>query len=183
MVKRGLGHIIPFQHDDFELWTQSLHFGADGRFNTVHADTNLKVGGGLDDVWLNTKTNQLHIVDYKSTSTKSAGKSVNLEGPWKEAYKRQMDFYVWVMRQKGFGVSDIGYFLYCDGDRFTGEAFLNEADARMIFKMSLLEYQADTSWVEPALINIKELLGSNDCPAHADTCEHGAFLDQVAALS
>ena len=183
MVKRGLGHIIPFQHDDFELWTQSLHFGADGRFNTVHADTNLKVGGGLDDVWLNTKTNQLHIVDYKSTSTKSAGKSVNLEGPWKEAYKRQMDFYVWVMRQKGFGVSDIGYFLYCDGDRFTDEAFLNEADARMIFKMSLLEYKVDTSWVEPALISIKELLGSNDCPAHTDTCEHGAFLAQVEALS
>ena len=32
----GLGHLIPFQHENFELWTQSLHFGAEGRFNTVH---------------------------------------------------------------------------------------------------------------------------------------------------
>ena len=34
---------------------QSLHFGAkDNHFD--HLDTNLRIGGGLDDVWLNQKT-------------------------------------------------------------------------------------------------------------------------------
>ena len=88
---QGYGHLIPFEHEDFELWTQSLHFGAQGRFHTIHEETNLKIGGGLDDVWLNTKTGKLHIVDYKSTSLKTAGKSVTLEDPWKITYKRQMD--------------------------------------------------------------------------------------------
>ena len=39
------------------------------------------------------------------------------------AYKREMDSNVWVMRQKGFDVSDEGYFLYCDGDRFSDYDF------------------------------------------------------------
>ena len=50
LKRAGLGHLIPFKDDCFEHWTQTLHFGAEGRFNTVHKPTNLKVGGGLDDV-------------------------------------------------------------------------------------------------------------------------------------
>ena len=124
LTELGLEYLVPFKHKDFELWTQSLHFGAQDRMNTVHEPTHLKIGGGLDDVWLNTQTNKLHIVDYKSTSQKSDGKDITLEDPWKATYKRQMDLYVWVMRQKGFDVSDEGYFLYCDGDRFSDYDFL-----------------------------------------------------------
>ena len=67
----GYSHLVPLKHDSLELWTQSLHFGAEGRFNTIHEATNLKIGGGLDDVWLNTDSGEVHIVDYKSTSQKS----------------------------------------------------------------------------------------------------------------
>ena len=80
LIDRGLEHLVPFADDRFELWTQSLHFGAEGRFHSIHEETNLKVGGGLDDVWLNTKTGQVHLVDYKSTSQKSAGKEITLDG-------------------------------------------------------------------------------------------------------
>ena len=80
---QGYGHLIPFDHEDFDLWTQSLHFGAKGRFHTIHEETNLKIGGGIDDVWLNTNTGKLHIVDYKSTSLKTAGKKITLDEPWK----------------------------------------------------------------------------------------------------
>ena len=111
----GLEHLVPYQHEDFEKWTQSLHFGAEGRMNTVHEESNIKLGGGLDDVWFNTKQEELHIVDYKSTSQKIKGKKITLDDPWKASYKRQMDMYVWVMRRKGFNVSRTGYFLYCDG--------------------------------------------------------------------
>ena len=36
----GHSHLVPFQHENFELWTQSLHFGAEGRLHTVHSQTN-----------------------------------------------------------------------------------------------------------------------------------------------
>jgi len=176
LKQNGLEHFTPLADDRFELWTQSLHFGAEGRFNTVHEETNLKVGGGIDDVWLNTQTGQVHLVDYKSTSQKSANKEITLDDWWKASYKRQMDFYIWVMRQLGLDTSDIGYFLYCDGDRFTEAQFLHQNHATMQFKMTLLAYESDLSWIEPTLIKIKRLLDTEECPDHAEKCEYGAFL-------
>jgi len=173
---QGYGHLIPFDHEDFELWTQSLHFGAKGRFHTIHDETNLKVGGGLDDVWLNTKTNKLHIVDYKSTSQKSDNGPINLNDYWKGAYKRQMDLYIWVMRNKGFDVDDVGYFLYCDGDRFTDNAFLNETHALMEFKITLIPYKCDLNWIETTLKKIHENLRLEERPKHSDNCEYGKFI-------
>ena len=126
--------MVPFKHKDFELWTQSLHFGAQGRLNTVHEPSNLKIGGGLDDVWQNLKSNKLHVIDYTSTSLKSPDRELSIDEPWKIAYKRQMDLYVWVLRRMNFMVDDIGYFLYCNADRFSGGDFLQKEDAIMSFK-------------------------------------------------
>lgn len=179
LKEKGLSQLVPYQHESFELWTQSMHFGADGRMNTVHQPTNLKIGGGLDDVWLNTETNLLHIVDYKSTSQKTPGKEITLNDPWKAAYKRQMDLYVWVMRKKGFDVSSTGYFLYCDGDRFSEYDFLGKSDATMKFKMSLIPYEVSIDWVEPTLIEINKCLNSDICPDHNQECEVGTFIKSV----
>ena len=161
------------------MWTQSLHFGAEGRFNTIHKPTNLKIGGGIDDVWKNLETNQLHIVDYKSTSQKTEGKVINLDDKWKAAYKRQMDLYVWIMKEKGFDVSEVGYFLYCDGDRFTEYEFLNSSDAHMKFKITLIPYEVDINWIELTLLNIKECLDDENCPNHNDGCEYGEFIKNI----
>lgn len=175
----SMGHLVPFKHENFELWTKSLQLG----LRTYHEPTDLIIGGGLDDVWLNTKTNQIHIVDYKSTSIKTEGRGIDMNDRWKGAYKRQMDIYIWILKQEGFDVSDIGYFLYCDGDRFTDEPFLNEKDARMIFKMHLFPYESDQRWVESALKGIYSLLRQDDCPEHKEGCEHGDFLESVFELS
>ena len=182
LSRQGHGHLVPFQHDNFDLWTQSLHYGAEGRFHTIHEETNLKIGGGLDDVWLNTHTGQLHIVDYKSTSVKKEGKGVTLDDPWKVSYKRQMDLYVWVMRRLGFETSDTGYFLYCDGDRFTESPFLNSEIANMEFKVSLLPYEVQQDWIEPTLLSIKRTLEQEDIPDHNEYCEYGKFLYALAAI-
>ena len=86
----------------------------------------------------------------KALLKNQTAKILHLEDPWKAAYKRQMDLYVWVMRQKGFDVSDEGYFLYCDGDRFSDYDFLGtQNEFLMKFKMSLLPYTVDTTWIEP----------------------------------
>ena len=176
LKKIRMEHLVPFEHEDFEKWTQSMHYGAEGRMHTVHEESNIKLGGGLDDIWLNTKTDELHIVDYKSTSQKSPNKEITLDDYWKAGYKRQMDMYVWVMRRKGFSISSIGYFLYCDGDRFSEYDFLNSENASMQFKMSLIPYKVDTTWIERTLLKVKECLRTPVTPKHSDRCEYGAFL-------
>ncbi|OUW02797.1 MAG: hypothetical protein CBD16_03825 [Betaproteobacteria bacterium TMED156] len=180
LIKRGMSHVVPYQHDDFELWTQSLHFGSEGRMHTVHEPSNIKFGGGLDDIWRNTQTDELHIVDYKSTSQKTKGKQITLDDKWKAAYKRQMDMYVWIMRQKDFNVSSTGYFLYCDGDRFSDYEFLCSDEAVMKFKISLIPYTVNTDWIEPTLLKIRKCLLAKDAPAHYPDCEYGRFIDAVA---
>ena len=179
LVARGFEHMVPFSHPNFDLWTQALHYGAQGRFHTIHEETNLKIGGGVDDVWLNTETGLLHVVDYKSTSIKSQGKEITLDDPWKAAYKRQMDLYVWVLRRMGFDVSDEGIFLYCDGDRFSEKSFLGDDKALMEFKITLLIYQVNVSWIEPTLAEIKKCLDSTHPLSHSENCEFGAFLAAV----
>ncbi|MDG1004020.1 MAG: hypothetical protein P8N58_04005 [Emcibacteraceae bacterium] len=183
MVANGLGHLIPFEHEHLSLWETSLHFGlSPNHFNTVHESTNILFGGGLDDVWINPETSELHIVDYKSTANLSKEpKPVSLEGPWKEGYKRQMDMYQWIMRRKGFTVSDIGYFVYVDGQHVGYNRMIDDDTemATMKFKTSLLTYKGDDSWVEPALFKIKDLLVEKDCPKHAEKCENGIFLKEV----
>ena len=54
--------------------------------------TNLNICGIIDDVWENTKTKELHVVDYKSTSVNG---EVSLDGEYKEGYKRQIEVYQW----------------------------------------------------------------------------------------
>ena len=64
MERNGLGHLVPFKHEEFESWTKSLQLG----LRTYHEPSNLIIGGGLDDVWHNLETDEIHVVDYKSTA-------------------------------------------------------------------------------------------------------------------
>ena len=188
MIRNGLEHLVPFAHEDLERWINALHFGASlNHFNTIHEETNILFGGGIDDVWRNVETNELHIVDYKSTSQgvmspKKEPKEINLEGRWKQGYKRQIEMYQWILRRKGFQVNDIGYFVYVDGQHYGIDGMLDDTEnqANMSFKATLLTYRGDDSWVADALQNIHAVLNQTHCPNHAPDCEHARFFDGVS---
>ena len=191
----GLGHMIPFEHENLDKWANSLHYGTnDNYFNAVHAPSNIKLGGGLDDVFLNTLSQQIHIVDYKSTAQgtrsplKYERKPGSLDEPWKASYKRQMDMYVWVARQKGFDVSDIGYFVYVDAQHKDIDGMLideNPSKAWMEFSTTIIPYKANTSWVEPTLMEIRAFLeNQTTCPEHTPRdgysgCDVGRYAEQM----
>jgi len=189
MEKNGLGHLVPFAHEDFELWTKALQLG----FRFDHEELNLIIGGGLDDVWFNTETEELHIVDYKSTATglnkeRTALKEITLEGNYKEGYKRQMDMYTWIMRNKGFKVSNKAYFVYVNGDQHFQDGMLENGgdNAKMIFDVKVMSYFVNTSWIEGVVHDLKKCLDSKTCPEHANEgfgpkgdkpCEYSKLFD------
>ena len=111
-------------------------------------------------------------MDYKSTSQNPQVR-ITLDGKWKGS-TRPMIFTSGLCRL-GIETSDVGYFLYCDGDRFTEEVS-GEKLANMQFKMTLIEYESDLSWIEPTLQNIKKVLDSKDQPNHSEDCDYGAFI-------
>ena len=194
MERNGLGHLVPFQHEDFETWTKSLQLG----LKTYHEKSNLIIGGGLDDVWHDPKTNELFIVDYKSTAgkrteDKSKLEPIHLRGRYKEGYKRQMDMYQWILRAimkekaQDCKVSNTGYFVYVNGDQHFEDGMLRDEEnkADMSFDVQLLTYEGNDAWVEEKIMELKDCLNSPVCPEHTktgngpkgeDPCEFYTFL-------
>lgn len=192
MSANNLSHLRPFAHPDITFWERSMHFGMnDQHFNALHEPTNIRFGGGLDDVWENIETGVLYIVDYKSTANLSANpQPVSLEGPWKEPYKRQMDMYQWILRAKGYEVNNVGYFVYVDGQHKDINGMIDDDTnkATMLFNTSLLTYEGDDSWVEQALFDAKECLLKPECPPHSQTgygsegdkpCEYSVLFEGI----
>ena len=183
---KGLSNIVPLDHPELEDWTDSLQFGASPKkWNTVHEPTNILFGGGIDDMFVNTETGEYHCVDYKSTAVSSWGfrDEITLDGEYKQGYKRQMDMYVWIGKQRGLPMSNDTFFLYVDGQNSqpTGEKLEGmylDADgtSQLFFWTTLIPYKADDSWVEEALFGVKESLEKPKCPPHSDDCEHGKYL-------
>lgn len=156
---------VPFFHPHFHIWRDDhgKRLGA----AALHQKTNLNVCGIIDDIWENTKTGQLHIVDYKSTSTDYP---ISLEGKWKDGYKKQMEVYQWIFKQMGFAVSPTGYFLFANAVKnrpgFHG---------KLEFESSILPHDGDDSWVEPTVLAIKKCLDLAEAPESGPQCQHCAY--------
>ena len=124
-------------------------------------------------MWIDTDTNELVIVEYKSTSTQS---EINLNDgtPWKEQYKRQIDIYQWLFKMNGFPVADDSVFLYSNGIK-TSKKF-NDV---LKFKTYILEYKGSTEWVEPKILEIKKVLDQMSVPDLNDDCDTCSYVESV----
>jgi len=151
--------VIPFAHKKIEEWRDSKNKGI--RF--LHKETNLEIYGGVDDVWIN-KDGELHIVDYKATSKSG---EVGIDADWQISYKRQVEVYQWLFRKNGFKVSNIAYFVYCNGNT-DKEAF----DGKLEFDIKIIPYEGDDSWVESTLKDIKKVLESEEIPDPDPSCDY-----------
>lgn len=156
---------VPFWHPDLHIWRDDVNrkVGA----SVLHKKTNLNIHGMIDDVWQNTKTKELHIVDYKSTSTEYG---ISLDDKYKQGYKRQMEVYQWIFRQLGFKVSNTGYFLFANARK--NRAGFN---GRLEFEMSIIPYEGNDKWVEEAIIAVKQCLDAKTTPLSGSECQHCAY--------
>ena len=71
-----------------------------------------------------------------------------------------MDMYQWVaLEQKGYQVSDIGYFVYVDGQHNGESGMIDVNDptqAWMRFNVAVIPYEGNDGWVETVLVRVKE---------------------------
>lgn len=167
--------LVPFRHDKLEEWRDALRRGV----QHLHTPTNLLICGGIDDVWVDPKTDELVVVDYKATSKSS---EVSIDADWQIAYKRQIEVYQWLFRKNGFKVSNIAYFVYCNG-KTDSPSF----DAKLEFDIKLIPYEGDDSWVEPSVVKMKECL-EGDMPevgtaAMGGPCEHCTYAKNRTKLT
>lgn len=157
----GLKDVVPFQHEDLDLWRSNFK-----GIRYVHGSSNLLVTGAIDDIWVDS-TGEVMIVDYKSTSKEE---KVSLDKEWQIGYKRQMEVYQWLFRMNGFKVSPTGYFVYCNG-KTDREAF----DAKLEFDIDVIAYTGDDSWVEKTLPEIRKCLSLDSPPKPSKNCDYCSY--------
>ncbi|MDD5146458.1 MAG: PD-(D/E)XK nuclease family protein [Candidatus Pacebacteria bacterium] len=157
---------VPLLHEKMNQWRDALG----GGITFVHKETNFYLTGGVDDVWVNPQ-GEFIIVDYKATAKDG---EVNIDAEWQISYKRQMEFYQWLFRKNSYPVSEIGYFVYCNGhtDR---EAF----DAKLEFGIKLIPYKGDDSWVEPTIFDIHHCLNKPAIPLPGPDCDFCKYRQAV----
>ena len=160
---------VPFQHKDIDLWRENFK-----GIQVQHAPTGFTVSGAVDDVWVTPK-DELFVVDYKSTSKDERIEA--LDQDWHDGYKRQMEVYQWLLRQKGFTVSNTGYFVYANAGK-DKEMF----DNRLDFEVTLIPYTGDDSWIEKTLEQIKMCLDDPRVPKASADCDYCTYREAVGTV-
>lgn len=163
MKKYGID-AVPYDHEDIDAWRDSMHHG----IKFFHEPSGLIIRGGIDDVWV-TPEGVLHIADYKATSTSG---EPSLDDAWyRQGYKRQMEVYQWLFRKNGFKVSDIGYFVYTNGD--SGREAFNDA---LNFETIIIPYKGDDGWVERKVVEMAKCLRSDKIPDSDPLCHFCGYM-------
>ncbi len=169
MEKYGV-KAVPMAHDDLDKWRHNFT-----GVQFFHELTNFLVFGAIDDLWVNPK-GEFIVVDYKATSKEEAITELNKE--WQNGYKRQMEIYQWLLRQRGNKVSNTGYFVYCNG-RTDKKAF----DGKLEFDITLIAHKGDDSWVEGAIVDAHQCLNSPKIPAAGKDCDWCGYFEARERVS
>ena len=159
-------NLIPYSHEKLDEWRENFK-----GVQFHHEETNLILTGAVDDLWFDLDTNEVVVVDYKATSKNS---EVTIDADWQQGYRRQMDLYQWLLRKNGLEVSDVGYFVYCNGDKKR-----SEFDSKIHFKISVLEYKGNESWIEETIFQIKELLDQDNVPDYSEDCDYCTYVVDI----
>lgn len=150
---------VPFQHEKMNTWRENFE-----GIEYHHPATGMTVSGAVDDIW-KTPDGKLIIVDYKSTSKDGTITELS-NSPWDQQYKRQLGVYKWLLENNGFKVEDTGYLVYANASK-EEIGF----DNKLVFETTLVPVEAETDWIEPTLLQIKDCLEKDHLPAIGDNCE------------
>ena len=159
---------VPYNNEKINEWRDTRK-----GISYLCQPANLLFYGAVDDVWENS-SGEIHIVDYKATSKTS---EVTIDDDWQMGYKRQIEMYQWLFKKNNFNVSDIGYFVYCNGNA-DKEAF----DKKIEFDVKIIPYKGDSNWVEDALLRAHNCLISTEIPQMSEECDYCRYRREVAKI-
>lgn len=156
----------PVPHEDLDKWRHNFT-----GIQYLHKPTSLLITGAIDDLWQNSKGEYI-VVDYKATSKDEEITELNKD--WQDGYKRQMEVYQWLLRQNGYKVSNVGYFVYCNGQKDR-----NAFDGKLEFDVTLISYKGDDSWVEKTIKEAHKCLNSDKIPDAGPDCDYCSYVRAV----
>ena len=185
MLENKLDHLVPYKSEIIkdkngnnklllDEWRDSIHYGLKYRFK----DTNIILQGGIDDVWFNTKTEELIVADYKSQHKKDgASQKTYFDDPYKDSYKRQLDYYAYLLNGMGYKVSSDAYLYICNAKEID-EGF----HGKMLFDEVLIHYKIKTDYLETEIQKMIDAMNSENIPNSHESCENCAYARQRSVI-
>lgn len=185
MLKNKLDHLVPYKSEIIkdkngnnklllDEWRDSIHYGLKYRFK----DTNIILQGGIDDVWFNTKTEELIVADYKSQHKKDGvSQETYFDDPYKDGYKRQLDYYAYLLNGMGYKVSSDAYLYICNAKEID-EGF----HGKMLFDEVLIHYKIKTDYLETEIQKMIDAMNSENIPNSHESCENCAYARQRSVI-
>ena len=169
LLKQYKVDAVPFVHKDINVWRENFR-----GIEYLHKKTGMLITGAIDDVWIDNKTKELIVVDYKATSKEGKITALDPENSLHQQYKRQMEVYQWLLRRNGFSVSNKGYLVYANGSK-DEEAF----DGKLIFEVTLVPCVGDDGWVESAIEKVHACLEDDRVPKKKPDCDYCSYRETV----
>jgi hypothetical protein len=166
MVQNNI-NAIPYNHSSLNDWRNNWK-----GLTYFQNETNLIFTGAIDDLWIDLESGELIVVDYKSTSRKDGVSEENIY----LSYKRQIEFYQWLLMMNGQSVSPITYFVYLNG--------LKENlmfDDKLNFTVKVLRYRGNTSWIPSVLNQVYNVLESNNIPQSSPNCTYCIYVKEFSS--
>lgn len=160
----------PAPHELLDKWRENFH-----GIQYLHEPTNMLIFGALDDLWIDSAGRYI-VVDYKATAKTTPVTELG-DAPWHDQYRRQIEFYQWLLRRNGLDVSDIGYWVYC-----TGDPGAPSFDKKVEFAVHLIDYRGDDGWVEGAIEGAKKCLDSTVAPPTNPACEYCSYIEKAKKI-
>lgn len=158
LSSRGF-QFVPFSHPKIDDWRDTQR-----GLERKHEPSGITVYGALDDLWVH-DDGSIIVVDYKATARDRPIKEFSPHG-YHEGYKRQLDFYSWMMAAQGVKVSSRAFLFYV-----TARKNAPDFAGKLVFDPELLEHKVNTEWIEPFLERVKATLDSGKVPLSAEDCK------------
>ena len=171
LVSNGYEHIIPLKNEHLASYRDSLHGGVQYKI----PNTNIILTGGVDDIWYNINNKKVVVTDYKAQANeKDITPESYLSSIYHQGYKKQLDFYAYLLDKNGFNVDQTGFF-YVANARVNREKF----EGTLHFDIHVIPYEIDTSWVDETLDKMVACLNQKSLPKPTEHCENCAFNDEL----
>ncbi len=167
MIENNI-NAIPHTHELLDEWRANFR-----GVQYLDRSTNLLLHGAIDDLWIDLDTNQLIVVDYKATSKKE---EVSLDANWQISYKRQVEFYQWLLKMNEEDISDVAYFVYLNGLK---EDLL--FDNKLTFKVKVISYEGNTGWIPSVISRIFEVLENDELPDSSIGCKYCIYVNEFVS--
>lgn len=158
-------NLIPYDHSELSTWRNNRR-GVSFEFNGYH------FYGAIDDVWIDDQ-GKVHVVDYKCTAKADPVVELDEKAEHHNIYKKQVEFYTWLLKNKSIPMSDEAYFYYSTGDNTL--PMFNE---RLEFRTSIISHTCDLSWIEPTLQELISIFEGDVIPISDPNCSYCRYFDE-----